>query len=172
MNCPSCNQELTPKKITGVPVQACEGSCGGLWFDRTALKKLKERNPGTGADLLHVERADGVHVFRNVHHPCPRCVSTLLYRHCFNKPLGYEIDQCSKCAGFWLDVGTLAQLPEDAGSAQSAARVYFKNLFEENLKPEILAHPDTLEASRTILKLYRFLTPPNLFPSKTSLDAL
>lgn len=155
-------------EITGVKVHACAGSCGGLWFEWNQIKKLKDRNPATGAELLHVERAEGVHVFRDVQHPCPHCIHTLLYRHCFNKPFNYEVDQCAKCGGFWLDVGALAYLPPNAPneSDRQTADAYFKNLFEGNLKPENLTHPDTQEAAQTIVHLFRFVTPQPLFPAE------
>ena len=168
MNCPACNNELQLVKITGVKVQACQGSCGGLWFEWNAIKKLKDRNPAAGAELLHVERAEGVHVFRDVQHPCPHCIHTLLYRHCFSKPFSYEVDQCSKCAGFWLDVGALARAPlqSPTPAEREAAKAYFTSLFEENLKPENLPHPDTQEAAQTIVHIFRFLTPQALFPAE------
>jgi Zn-finger nucleic acid-binding protein len=172
MNCPACNHELKLLKVTGVRVHTCEGSCGGLWFEWNEIKKLADRNAAAGAELLHVERADGVHVFRDIQHPCPRCIHTLLYRHCFSKPFNYEVDQCSKCAGFWLDVGALAHLPlkSPTESDQQTAKAYFKSLFEENLNPENLIHPDTQEAAQIIYNLFRFVTPQPLFPTQTPLD--
>ena len=154
--------------------QACVGSCGGLWFEWREVKKLKDRNAAAGAELLHVERAAGVHVFRDVQHPCPHCIHTLLYRHCFSRKFNYEVDQCAKCAGFWVDVGTLAHLPlkSPTESDRQTAKEYFKSLFEENLKLENLTHPDTQEAAQIIVHLYRFLTPKALFPTKTPLDLL
>ena len=169
MNCPACHHELKLLQVTGVKTQACEGSCGGLWFEWHEIKKLKDRNPAAGAELLRVERADGVHVFRDVQHPCPKCRHTLLYRHCFSKRFNYEVDQCAKCAGFWIDVGALSDLAREspAQTAIDTAGRYFKNLFEENLKPENLTHPDTQEAAQIIHHLYRFLTPQALFPEET-----
>lgn len=168
MNCPACNHELQLIQVTGIKVQACQGSCGSLWFEWSAIKKLKDRNPAAGAELLHVERADGVHMFRDVQHPCPHCIHTLLYRHCFNRQFNYEVDQCAKCAGFWVDVGTLANLQhhEPRESDKQTAAAYFKNLFEENLKPDNLTHPDTQEAAQNIVHIFRFLTPPALFPAE------
>ncbi len=174
MNCPACNNELQFEEITGVKVQACEGSCGGLWFEWNAIKKLKDRNAAAGAELLYVERAEGVHTFRDIQHPCPHCIHTLLYRHCFSRQFNYEVDQCAKCAGFWVNVGALAHLPQNAPteSDQQKAAAYFKNLFEESLRPENLTHPDTQEAAQTILHIFRFLTPPTLFPTTTPLDLI
>jgi len=147
MNCPSCNNELKALAVTGVRVLACAESCGGLWFEWSEIKKLKDRNPAAGEALLHVERAEGVHVFRDIQHPCPKCKHTLLYRHCFNRRFRYEIDR------------------------QTAA-AYFKTLFEESIKPENMTHPDSQEAARIIVQLFRFLTPQPLFPTKTPLDPL
>ena len=166
MNCPACNNALKALAVTGVKVLACADSCGGLWFERNELKKLKHRNAGAGEELLRVERAEGVHVFRDVQHPCPHCIHTLLYRHWFSRKFHYEIDQCAKCGGFWIDVGALARLsPRSSAEAeQQTAKAYFKNLFEEHLKPENLNHPDTQDAARIIARLFRFFTPPALVP--------
>lgn len=174
MNCPACNNELKTLAVAGVKVLACADSCGGLWFEWNEIKKLKDRNPAAGEALLHVERAEGVHVFRDIQHPCPKCIQTLLYRHCFNRRFRYEIDQCAKCGGFWVDVGALAGLEARSSSESSrqTAAAYFKTLFEENIKPENLTHPDTQESARVIVQLFRFLTPQPLFPTKTPLDPL
>lgn len=161
MKCPACNNELQLLQVTGIKVHACEGSCGGLWFEWPEIKKLADRNTGAGAELLHVERADGVHIFRNIQHPCPRCIHTLLYRHCFSKTYNYEVDQCSKCAGFWVDAGDLSHLPltSPTKADQQTANSYFSSLFDESLKPEYLSHPDTHDAAQIIYQLFRFLTP-------------
>ena len=168
MICPACQHTLKLFQVTGIKVHACEGSCGGLWFEKNEIKKLVDRNPAAGAELLYVERAAGVHTFRDIQHPCPHCKHTLLYRHCFNRKFYYEVDQCAKCAGFWLDAGALALLSSDTPSESDlqTAEAYFKNLFEENLKSEILTHPDAHEASQIIAQLFRFLTPQALFPEE------
>lgn len=170
MNCPACNHELKLLQVTGVKAHACAGSCGGLWFERSEVKKLKDRNAAAGTELLHVERAEGVHTFRDIQHPCPRCLHTLLYRHCFSKSFFYEVDQCAKCAGFWLDAGVLAglSLKSPTESDLQTARDYFKSLFEKSLKPENLTHPDAHEAAKIIVRLFRFLTPQPLFPKNIS----
>ncbi len=166
MNCPACNNELTALEVTGVKVQACAGSCGGLWFERKEIQKLTERLPGAGVSLLHVERAPGVHIFRDIQHPCPRCLTTLLYRHCFSREFRYEVDQCAKCAGFWIDPGTLAEIAAETSpeAASDGAAAYFKSLFEDNLAPEHLTHFDTHEAAQLIHSVYQFLTPGPSIP--------
>lgn len=171
MNCPACNHELKLMPVTGVKVLACRDSCGGLWFEWRELKKLKDRNAAAGQSLLLLERAEGVHIYRDIQHPCPKCTHTLLYRHCFSRKFNYEIDQCSKCGGFWVDVGALAGLEQQSPpeTDQQTAKAYFHSLFEENLPPENLTHPDTQEAARIIDRLFRFLTPQSLLPEHTPL---
>ncbi|NIP99280.1 MAG: hypothetical protein GWM98_01735, partial [Nitrospinaceae bacterium] len=119
MKCPSCENPLTSQSTAGVKVMTCRRGCGGLWFDGREIQKLQERLPGAGAALLPVERPAGVYIFRDIQHPCPRCVSTLLYRHCFSKTFQYEVDQCARCGGFWVDPGTL---PEIASETSPEAR--------------------------------------------------
>lgn len=164
MNCPACKQELTPHAITGVNVHACEDGCGGLWTASAQIKKLADRNAGTGESLLKVKRAEGVRVFRNIEHVCPKCETTLLYRHFFSKAHEMEIDQCSKCGGYWVDVGVLAHAFQEHVSDEEQAdqvKSFLNMLYQEKVRGMVSNH-ETIECARDIVQLFRFLIPEKL----------
>lgn len=170
MKCPACENELLKISVAGVNVLACEAGCGSYWFDTLQIKRLMERLPGAGASLLKtVRRADGVKTFRNNQHICPKCQSTLLYRHCFSRELEMEVDQCSKCGGWWVDVGTLATLESrysTEADRKQAADDYFIIVFQNKVANMNRVNHDTLEAAQTIVEIFTFLTPPIYLPQK------
>ncbi len=173
MNCPSCGNELVQKSAVGVRAEVCLGGCGGLWVPWSQVKKISDRLPGQGDSLLFVERSEGVRLFRNPEHPCPSCQTTLLYRHCFSRKLEMEIDQCSKCAGYWLDPGTLALLGDGNRTEDQKleiSRTYFDELFEKKVRNMNMVNHDTLEAARQIVQMFLFITPVGYAPDKLPLE--
>ena len=42
MKCPACENELTEKIFANVPLDVCEGGCGGVWFDWFELQKFDD----------------------------------------------------------------------------------------------------------------------------------
>lgn len=152
---------------------ACEGGCGGYWIPRATQKQLPDCAPGAGAKLLSIPRAEGVRTFRDVQHICPDCGNTMLYRHCFSRKLDLEIDQCAKCAGFWVDVGRLADIltgdsPEE--TRQRQAEDYFGVLIRDKVGSMNLVNQDMLEAARQIVLIFRFLCPKPYFPGPADLS--
>ena len=80
MKCPACDNNLTEINATGIKINVCKGSCGGLWVKNTQIKKIDRLKSGTGSKLLLIEKAAGIKIYRDVEHPCPQCKTTLLYR--------------------------------------------------------------------------------------------
>jgi len=164
VRCPSCQNALSARAEAGVGAWVCAGGCGGLWFPLSAVRQLTERPPADGSGFLAVERADGVRLFRNPEHPCPHCRTTLLYRHGFSRRLELEIDQCSKCGGYFVDPGILARAGDmkiAAETRQALARDYFAELFENRVRQMNLVNHDTLESARQIVRIFQFITPPD-----------
>lgn len=63
MNCPACGTAMTEVTVANVKVDACQGGCGGIWFDQFELAKVLD------ADRAKAEKARRVaHVFRFI---CP-----------------------------------------------------------------------------------------------------
>ena len=162
MNCPSCKNALGVFIISEVKVYVCEKGCGGLWFNRVAIKIIPRCPDTAGRALLIIGQADGVRSFRDVEHICPQCESTLLYRHFFSKEHDLEVDQCSKCGGLWIDFGRKNLFRKYAHSGEKFYMEKWHN-FEgvlrekfENMKG---MHPDLLESRDQILQVFRFISP-------------
>ena len=80
-----------------------------------------------------------------------------------------EVDQCSKCGGWWVDVGTLATLESrysTEADRKQAAEDYFITVFQNKVANMNRVNHDTLEAAQTIVEIFIFLTPPIYLPQK------
>ena len=162
MKCPACENELQESVVAGVTIQTCRGECGGLWFDRFQFNKLKALKPGIGKSLLTIERAEGVKIYREAEHPCPACKTTLLYRHFFSVEWDTEINQCSKCSGFWIDLAGLAKLQSlPANQRKQAVEKYFTTVIDEKLSGMRLLHDDMAEQAQILKRILQFLCPSN-----------
>lgn len=160
MKCPACENELHETVVAGIKAQACHGECGGLWFDRFQFKKIQALKPGIGQSLLMIERAQGIKIYRGAEHACPACKTTLLYRHFFSAEWDTEIDQCSKCRGFWLDLSGLAKmLALPAYQREQAIEKYFTTIIDEKLLGMHLRHGDMAEQAQVLKQILRFLCP-------------
>ena len=162
MKCPACENELQKNVVAGITVLACRGECGGLWFDRFQFHKLKTLKTGMGKSLLTIDRAEGVKFYRGAEHTCPACKTTLLYRHFFNAEWDIEINQCSKCHGFWIDLAGLAKLQSlPADHRKKAIENYFENVINEKLAGMRLRHGDMAEQAQVLEQIFKFLSPDN-----------
>ncbi len=158
MKCPACENELTEHKVSGVHVNVCRDSCGGFWFHLSQVKKIERLRPGAGSELLHFEKAEGVKIYRGAEHPCPQCQTTLLYRHFFSKKYDTEVNQCSKCSGFWIDAGGLIDLMKTS-QKEELLKKYFAAIINEKISGMNLANHDLAEAANKIITIFRFLIP-------------
>ena len=160
MRCPACENKLTEHKISGIQVNVCRGSCGGLWFHLIQTRKIERLKLGAGSALLDFEVADGVKIYRGAEHPCPHCKTTLLYRHFFSRKLDTEVNQCSKCSGFWIDVGGLAKIMKlQQGGKKEDLEKYFTAIMDEKISGMNLANQDMAQAAKMITSIFRFLKP-------------
>ena len=160
MKCPACKNKLTEYKVSGIRVDICQGSCGGIWFDLSQIKKLERLKPGAGAELLMSDKADGVKTYRNVEHPCPNCKTTLLYRHFFSRKHDTEVNQCSKCSGFWFDMGGLTKiLISNKKNKRDLIVNYFNVIKDEKISSMNLANEDIFQAAKVINAIFRFVRP-------------
>jgi uncharacterized protein len=160
MKCPACENELTEHKISGIQVNICRGYCGGLWFNLTQTRKIERLKPGAGSALLHFEVADGVKTYRGAEHPCPQCKTTLLYRHFFSRKFDTEVNQCSKCSGFWIDVGGLAKIVKSPSEEKKEQiENYFTAVIDEKISGINRANQDIAQAVEMISSIFNFLKP-------------
>jgi Zn-finger nucleic acid-binding protein len=123
MKCPACFNELTEVQVGPLVVDACQGGCGGVWFDAFELQKVDEEHESAGEPLLHVQPDEHLVVDKSRKRECPRCSGMKLHRHFFSAKRRVEVDQCPNCGGYWLDAGELALIraekAEDATAAQA-----------------------------------------------------
>ena len=122
------------------------------------VKKIELVKHGTGSKLLISEKAEGVKTYRGAEHPCPQCKTTLLYRHFFSKNYDIEVDQCSKCSGFWIDVGGLTDLMKKPKNDQLLKK-YFTVIFDEKISGMNLANHEVSKAAEMISAIFKFLLP-------------
>jgi uncharacterized protein len=107
IECPVCSNVMTTMEADSVTVDVCAGGCGGIWFDRFELARVDEVQESAGEKFLEVERDPTLHpdLSKRIH--CPRD-SEIMMRHFHSVKRGVVVDECPRCAGFWLDAGELA----------------------------------------------------------------
>ena len=160
MRCPACENKLTEHKISGIQVNVCRGSCGGLWFNLIQTRKIERLKLGAGSALLDFEVADGVKIYRGAEHPCPHCKTTLLYRHFFSRKFDTEVNQCSKCSGFWIDMGGLSKIIKShSKEKKELIEVYFTAIRNEKIAGMNLLNQDVAQAVEMIISIFNFIKP-------------
>ena len=108
MKCPACFNELTQLQVGSLAVDACQGGCGGIWFDAFEMERVDEEQEAAGEPLLNIRRDERLVVDPSRKRECPRCAGIKLHRHFFSAKRRVEVDQCPNCGGYWLDAGELA----------------------------------------------------------------
>jgi len=110
MNCPACANPLTTLHVDGVEVDACEGGCGGLWFDNFELKSFDEPHELSAAEsLMSILTDPSVEVDYQAKRNCPKCAVPMMRHYC-TAQRRTQVDACPQCGGNWLDVGELTQV--------------------------------------------------------------
>ncbi|HWQ91899.1 MAG TPA: zf-TFIIB domain-containing protein [Clostridia bacterium] len=123
MKCPACFKELAQLRVGNFTVDACQGGCGGIWFDAFELQKVDESHETEGNVLLHIPFDPDRAVDHSRKRECPRCSGVKLQRHFYSAARRVQVDHCPNCAGYWLDAGELAQIQaERTGSTKPQAR--------------------------------------------------
>ncbi|MGE5416184.1 MAG: zf-TFIIB domain-containing protein [Acidobacteriota bacterium] len=114
MKCPACENELIAVNSGSLTVDVCQSGCGGMWFDQFELKKVDEGNE-PASELEGIKGKNQVQT-GDKRYKCPKCIDVVLMRHRFSLTSQVVIDECPKCAGFWLDGGELTQLRSEYAS--------------------------------------------------------
>ena len=120
MKCPACFNQLTELHVGNLVLDACQGGCGGIWFDAFELQKVDEERETAGEPLLNILRDERLMVDKSRKRECPRCAGVKLHRHFFSAKRRVEVDQCPGCAGYWLDAGELALIRAEKTQVASA----------------------------------------------------
>jgi uncharacterized protein len=149
IECPVCSNTMTTMSAEGVTVDVCAGGCGGIWFDWFELARVDEVHESAGEKFLEVERDPTLHpdLSKRIH--CPRD-SEIMMRHFHSVKRGVVVDECPRCAGFWLDAGELAGIRSEFATQEErkqAAQEYFSELFDPDLAVEVIATAGATEST-------------------------
>jgi Zn-finger nucleic acid-binding protein len=169
VNCPACERHLSQVVAGSITVDVCRGGCGGIWFDRFELQKVDEAHESEGEGLLEIERDETIAVDHVRRRRCPKCPDVVMMRHFYSVKMQVEIDECPRCAGYWLDVGELAlirnEFPTDA-ERKKAAEAYFSEIFDNELAAMRAKGEEQAERIRKIAWIFRFICPTYYLPGK------
>lgn len=131
LNCPACNNTLTPCDTGSITVDICINGCGGIWFDRGELNKIDNGEETEGLVLYGIEKSPDVKVDSNAEKFCPVCKDKKMAKHSYSPKQNIEIDQCDICGGIWLDDCELEKIRElfkNDGEKQAYEKVFVTNL--------------------------------------------
>jgi Zn-finger nucleic acid-binding protein len=113
MQCPACARKLRRLKAGTVTLDACQGGCGGIWFDRDELDGVNREHGKTSDKVAEVTRDPAVSVDEASARSCPRCQrATALEQKLYTLGSGVILDRCPECEGVWLDHGELEKIRE------------------------------------------------------------
>ncbi len=170
MNCPACKRALTPKTAGELTVDACDGGCGGIWFDHFELRKVDERAEPAGPILLEVARDPAVSVDPSARYGCPKCTDgVVMMRHFWSVKRAVTMDECPECGGIWLDAGELAKIRDEFATEtdrHAAADAEFSKLFDGQLAAEHEKSAEQLQRAQRFARAFRFVTPSWYLPGK------
>jgi Zn-finger nucleic acid-binding protein len=169
MECPACGHALTEITVGGLAVDVCRGGCGGIWFDQLELKKVDEPHESLGEALLAIERDPSVVVDFERRRTCPRCIGQVMMRHYFSIRRQIEVDECPRCAGFFLDAGELQAIREQfssEGDKDAAAQAAFSDQFAPQLQAMRAESEKKAARARSVARLFRFILPSYYIPGK------
>jgi Zn-finger nucleic acid-binding protein len=168
IECPVCSNVMTTMSAEGVTVDVCAGGCGGIWFDWFELARVDEANESAGEKFLEVERDPKLRLDLSKRIRCPRD-SEIMMRHFHSVKRGVEVDECPRCAGFWLDAGELAGIRSEFATEEErkqAAQEYFSELFDPDLAVERAKTMEDLRKARRIAYAFRFICPSYYIPGE------
>ena len=167
MNCPACPNTLSPVQVGEVTVDACQGGCGGLWFDKGELASFDE--PHEHADPLLSVRVDPQVVADRGRHGCPHCEGVVLMRHHFSTRFEVEVDECPGCGGFWLDHGELERIRAEFDTVeerQAADEAFLAENLVDHMQTVESEVSDELERAGSLARLFRWVCPSAWIPGK------
>ncbi len=169
MNCPACGKTLKTIKADEIEVDICEGGCGGIWFDWFELSKVDEPDEFAGEQLLDVARDPNCHVDPGARRDCPHCDDVVMMRHFFSVKREVAVDECPKCAGYWLDAGELTKIRNlfsGEAEAREVARALFGGLVDDATADQRAETEENVRRARRIAHMLRFICPSYYMPGK------
>jgi Zn-finger nucleic acid-binding protein len=169
VDCPVCANVLTTMTVGRITVDACEGGCGGIWFDRYELMRVDEGDESAGESLLEIERDPSLQVDLSKRLYCPKCPEVVMMRHFFSAKRQVVVDECPNCGGHWLDPGELRTIRTEYASDEErerAAAEYFSEVFGPELAVAHAKTEEDLARARRIAHTFRFICPSYYIPGK------
>lgn len=122
MKCPVCKHTLKKTAVGPVSLDACQGGCGGIWFDADELAKINKSFPAVKNPVAEISRSVEVDSGEDRILKCVKCRGIKLERKLFSLGSGVIMDCCSKCGGVWLDHGELETIREETNPAPRPVR--------------------------------------------------
>ena len=86
----------------------------------------------------------------------------IMMRHFHSVKRGVVVDECPRCAGFWLDAGELAGIRSEFSTEEErkkAAQECFSELFDPDLAVARAKTMEDLRKARRIACAFRFICP-------------
>jgi len=169
MQCPACENTLTPMEAGGITVDLCRGGCGGIWFDNYEFEKFDEPHEAAGEALLNIEKGPARKNDPGSRRPCPKCSGIIMQRHFVSVKHKVEIDECPGCGGIWLDAGELADtrsLYNTEEERKQAAVSYFNEVFATDLLNMRAESQEKLARAKKFANMFKFITPSYYIPGK------
>jgi len=156
MICPKCKVELKEFSSGSLRLDKC-GSCGGVWFDKSELKKVID-DRDKDLDWVHLDLWNKKEKFaaKNGKKVCPFCKKILLmlqYDHS-----GIEVDICVACGGIWLDKGEMEKIVDylEKSLDEKSVPEYIKEIIKEG--DRVIARPErSIVEAQHILILAKLL---------------
>ena len=128
MKCPACQAEMVELDFGGVAVDVCKDGCKGMWFDWFELEKLDETHEGFGQALKEALEFPRENANNRGPLNCPKC-NIPMHAHQYQSSNQVNIDECYRCAGFFLDSGELGVI-RDTFLSDEEKQAYAKSLLE------------------------------------------
>jgi uncharacterized protein len=123
LECPACGHGLVAKHVDDLVVDACDGGCGGVWFDNGEIEEVDDRDEVAGSVLTGIEQRWASAVNHERKRACPRCEGILMQKRQYGPRQPVEIDECPGCGGIWLDAGELEAIRNAFESSEERMRV-------------------------------------------------
>lgn len=167
MQCPVCSTTLTAMTTGGVTVDVCAGGCGGMWFDWLEVDHVGERHE-TGEGLLEVRRDPmlGVDPQKRISCPLDGGIMMRRFRSVRRKTI---VDECPRCAGFWLHFGELVTIRQEFDTTEerkAAALEYYSEMFDPNIAVKRAQTMSDLKKARKVAHAFRFICPSYYMPGE------
>ena len=92
-----------------------------------------------------------------------------MMRHYFTVSRQVEVDECPRCAGFWLDAGELQAIREQFATEEdrgASAQERFSTMFDAQIQAARAESERKAARAQRFAHLFRFILPSYYIPGK------